>query len=120
MNIVCSELSNRRRDGRTDAASINIEFDDVTVTTLDWSLGVFLVEGYDGRLHSGDQVAVGIGFEVDGHHFHHVTPIEVVRVEPYSNQPAANFIGLDNETMSTLEGLLTGRLRRQIMRQKVG
>ena len=120
MKIVGSELSNRRRDRRTEATPIHIELDGETLTTLDWSLGGFLVEGYDGYLHTGDQLAVEIGFELDGTEFRHVAPIEVVRVEPYGNQLAANFIGLDNDTMSALEGLLTGRLRRQLMRKKAG
>ncbi len=119
MTIISTELSNRRRDKRTGNSPLHIEFDGVTLTTLDWSLGGFLVEGYDGYLHAGDQLAVEISFGLDGHDFSHVTSIEVVRIEAYGNQLAANFIGLDHDTINILEGLLTGRLHRQIMRKKV-
>ena len=120
MKIVSSELANRRRDKRVEAPLISIQIEGMTLSTIDWSLGGFLVEGYDGHLRAGDHATVEIEFEIDGTEFHNVAPIEVVRTEPYGNQLAANFTGLDDATMSTLEGLLTGRLRRQLMRQKAG
>ena len=118
MKVVSSELANRRRDKRVEAPLINIQIDGLALSTIDWSLGGFLVEGYDGHLRAGDHATVEIVFEIDGKGFHNVAPIEVVRIEPYGNQLAANFTTLDDATMTTLEGLLTGRLRRQMMRQK--
>jgi len=120
MKVVSSELANRRRDRRVEAPLINIQIEGMALATIDWSLGGFLVEGYDGSLRAGDHATVEIEFEIDGREFHNVVPIEVVRIDPYGNQLAANFTTLDDTTMTTLEGLLTGRLRRQIMRQKAG
>ena len=76
--------------------------------------------GFERALTEYGERGFEIVFEIDGKEFHNVVPIEVVRVDPHGNQLAANFTTLDDVTMTTLEGLLTGRLRRQMMRQKAG
>ena len=91
MKVVSSELANRRRDRRVEAPLINIQIEGMALATIDWSLGGFLVEGYDGSLRAGDHATVEIEFEIDGREFHNVVPIEVVRIDPYGNQLAANF-----------------------------
>ncbi len=113
LRIVGTQVHNRRRDRRVSVMPIQIELEDEIYTVLDWSLGGFLVEGYSGRLSTGDQVMTEILIIANGVEFRHVIRAEVTRTDPCVGQLAANFLALDNATIATLEGWLTGRLRRK-------
>lgn len=118
MKIVGTEVSDSRRDKRVDTIAIEIEIEDTIYTTLDWSLGGFLVDGYQGDQQPGDEIIVGISVTVGDKEYCHVARAEIIRIEAASNQLAANFMGLDSATIGTLEGWMTGRLRRQAQRGK--
>ncbi len=118
MKIVGTEVSDSRRNKRVDTIAIEIEIEDTTYTTLDWSLGGFLVDGYQGNHQSGDEIIVGISVTVGDKEYCHVARAEIIRIEAASNQLAANFLELDNATVDTLDGWMTGRLRRQVQRGK--
>jgi predicted component of type VI protein secretion system len=120
MKIVGTQVSNRRRDRRVSTVPIAIELEGKVYTSLDWSLGGFLIEGYDGKRRPGQEVTVGIQVVAGETELNHVARAEIVRVDLGTNQLAANFTALDNATLNTLEGWLTGRLRRQALRQKAG
>ncbi len=87
-------------------------------STLDWSLGGFLINGYQGEHQPGDEITVGISVTVDDKEFCHVAQAEIIRIESASNQLATNFLELDNAAVNTLDGWMTSRLRRQAQRGK--
>jgi hypothetical protein len=120
MKIIGLQLSNRRRDQRISVMPIQIELDGETYTSLDWSLGGFLIEGYEGQRRPGEEMMVGLQVIAQGVEFNHVARAEVVRIDPHGNQFAANFVALDNATLDTLEGWLTGKLRRKNRHKEAG
>ncbi len=120
MKVVGTQLSNQRRDTRVSVMPIQIEIEGETYTAVDWSLGGFLIEGYAGGLSAGEEIMIAIQVSTGGVSFNHAARAEVVRINPHGNQLAANFVGLESATLSTLEGWLTGRLRRKIQRDKTG
>lgn len=120
MKIIGVQLSNQRRDKRVSAIPIEIELEGEVYTTLDWSLGGFLIDGYAGRRRPGDEVTITIRVAANEVEFNHVAGAEVVRIDSLGKRLAANFVGLDSETLADLEGWLTGRLRRQQKRKKAG
>lgn len=116
MKIVGVDMANRRRDKRVETWPILIELEGKVYPTVDWSLGGFLIEGYDGRRRRGEEITVGILVQAGTEQLSHVARAEIVRRDVQAGHLAANFIGLDNATVDTLEGWLTGRLRRRMLR----
>lgn len=105
-------LRNRRRDRRSDVPPIHVEFDGQTVTTRDWTLGGVCLSPYRGRCLPGDRLSLLIFASVGERTVRHRVEAEVVRVDRVSEELAAQFVRLDAAAVDTLEGLLTGRLRR--------
>lgn len=116
MKIVGVEAANRRRDKRMETWPILIELEGKVYPTVDWSLGGFLIEGYDGRRRRGEEITVGILVKAGGAELSHVVRAEIVRRSVEAGRLAANFILLDNDTLDTLEGWMTGRLRRRMLK----
>ncbi len=110
---VHTKFDDSRRDRRVDMISIEIELEEKFYTTIDWSLGGFLIEGYEGRRRPGEVVTIGITVKVGEETYEHVASAGVVRFVPDKNQLAARFLRLDAATVNTLEGHMTGRLRRR-------
>ena len=110
---VHTKVDDARRDKRIDAISLEIELEDQFYTTVDWSLGGFLIEGYGGRRRPGEVVTIGITVKVGEETYEHAARAGVVRFVPGKNQLAARFLRLDARTVNTLEGHMTGRLRRR-------
>ena len=116
MKIVGVEMANRRRDKRVETWPILIELEGKVYPTVDWSLGGFLIDGYDGKRRRGEEITVGILVKAGTEQLSHVARAEIVRRDVLAGHLAANFIGLDNATVDTLEGWLTGGLRRRMLR----
>lgn len=116
MKVVGLELANRRRDKRVEVWPILVELEGKVYPTIDWSLGGFLIEGYDGARRRGEEITVGILVKAGTAELSHVVRAEVVRRNVTTGQLAANFIMLDNATVDTLEGWMTGRLRRKMLK----
>jgi hypothetical protein len=110
---VHTKIDDLRRDKRIDAISIDIELEEKFFTTLDWSLGGFLIDMYEGRRRPGDEVTVGIYVKVGDKTYEHTARAGVVRYVPDRKQLACRFLGLDAASISTLEGHMTGRLKRR-------
>ena len=110
---VHTKVEDARRDRRIDAISLEIELEKQFFTTIDWSLGGFLIEGYEGRRRPGDIIIIGITVKVGEETYEHAARAGVVRFVPDKNQLAARFLRLDAATVNTLEGHMTGRLRRR-------
>ena len=110
---VRTKVDDARRDRRVNMISIEIELEEQFYTTIDWSLGGFLIEGYEGRRRPVDVVTIGITVKVGEETYEHAARAGVVRFVPGKNQLAARFLRLDAATVNTLEGHMTGRLRRR-------
>ena len=110
---VHTKVDDARRDRRIDTISLEIELEEQFYTTVDWSLGGFLIEGYEGRRQPGEVVTIGITVKVGEETYEHTARVGVVRLVPDKNQLAARFLRLDAATVNTLEGYMTGRLRRR-------
>jgi hypothetical protein len=95
---------------------ILIELEGKVYPTVDWSLGGFLIEGYEGRRRRGEEVTLGIQVKAGESELSHVARAEIVRLNAATGHLAANFVMLDNATLDTLEGWMTGRLRRRLLR----
>ncbi len=110
---VHTKVDDARRDKRIDAISLDIELEDRFYTTVDWSLVGFLIDGYNGRRRPGEVITIGITVKVGEETYEHAARAGVVRFVPGKNQLAARFLRLDARTVNTLEGHMTGRLRRR-------
>ena len=110
--VIGAATANRRRDRRNAMPPIELEIEDVTYTTIDWGLGGFLVDPYEGTGRVGEPIALTIAVHIADRCYRHKVEAEIVRVDRRTRQMAAAFMGLPSEAMDTLEGLITGRLRR--------
>jgi len=103
---------NRRRDRRYEIPPIQVAFDGSLYTTTNWSLGGVPLSGFKGRRRAGDAVQIGLIAHDGEMAYRHSANAEVVRVGPPLGELALHFQELDPEALDTLEGLITGRLRR--------
>ncbi len=115
MKVVGTKISERRRDKRLTIRPITIELDGTSYETLDWGLGGFLIEPYEGSHRQGDNLYVRVTID-DGQQTHsHVVEIDVTRLDRKYGSLAAHFINMGDETFKTLEGWLSGRLTRDAL-----
>jgi hypothetical protein len=117
MKIIGVGATNRRRDKRVEARPVQVELEGRRYDTLDWSLGGFLIEGYDGRRRPGEPVMVGLTIKAGDRTYEHVVRAEIVRITGQNGRLAANFVDVDAETLDLLEGWMTGRLLRSARRR---
>jgi len=110
--IVAVGRKNRRRDHRVTIPPITLALDNQVYTTRDWSLGGFRVAPYGGVGLPGHMIPVVISVTVGRDVYRHEAKAEVVRINPRDRTLAARFTVIDASTIATLEGLITGRLRR--------
>jgi hypothetical protein len=108
---VSFDMHNARRDRRYPAPLLVITIDDGEYTTLNWSLGGFLITGFDRRISPGKPIAGTLGTPEQ--------PVmiefgaKVVRVgEPAAGQLAVQFTDLGERGLSVLERILTRRMFR--------
>jgi hypothetical protein len=108
---VSFDMHNARRDRRYPAPPLVITIDDGEYTTLNWSLGGFLITGFDRRISPGKPIAGTLGTPEQ--------PVmiefsaKVVRVgEPVAGQLAVQFTDLGEHGLSVLERILTRRMFR--------
>lgn len=111
--IVGSAGANRRRDRRYEIPSIEVALDRVMFTTANWSLGGVLLSGYRGRRRAGERVTIRLIARDEDTVYQHDAEAEVVRVAPKPGEIALHFTDLDWPAFDTLEGLITGSLRRK-------
>ena len=114
MKIVGKTIVERRRDQRAKLPPITLMVDGVRHVTSEWTLGGFLIRSYSGTRHVGEIIGVRIRVEAGvGRTYEHYADAQVARVERERRQLGARFIKLDEGAVETLEGWLTGRLRRR-------
>lgn len=110
--IVGHTGANRRRDRRYEIAPIEIAMDGARYVTANWSLGGALLSDYTGLRRVGDRLMAGLTPVESTGGPAHTVEVEVVRVGPAAGELALAFGRLDALALDTLEGLITGRLRR--------
>lgn len=110
--IIGYELENRREHRRMMMPPIQIEIDGVEYTTVDWSLGGFMLAPYVGRLRAGTSMPVTIIATTNGDMHRHFAIAEIVRVERAEKRLAGHFDRLDPRTVDSLERVILERLHR--------
>ncbi|MDH5488963.1 MAG: hypothetical protein OEX17_03440 [Rhodospirillaceae bacterium] len=92
----------RRNDVRIDDPSLVVKVDGKTYNTVNWSMGGFLIEGYEGALSTGALLTVA----ALGTNAKDLTDVciraRVVRSDPEKGYIAVNFLGLDSSAFSLL------------------
>ncbi len=112
MSFVQTGRAERRRHKRLGKHVITLELDGQFYSTMDWSLGGFSVDGYQGSLQPGNLVPVTIVLET-GHQTYEQTVLAcIVRNDDNGQKLAAKFNELGSETIDLLDGWQTGRLQR--------
>lgn len=107
MTSVQSENIDRRKDKRPGNRVITLELEGQFYSTLDWSLGGFMIEGYEGSLEPGKLSPVNIILEDGGDTIERTVTasvISIVRSNLELKQLAAQFNDLSDEAFDLLEG----------------
>jgi len=110
--IIGYELENRREHRRMMMPPIQIEIEGTEYTTVDWSLGGFMLAPYTGKLKGGASVPVTIIASTGGDMRRHFAIAEIVRVERAERRLAGHFDRLDPRTVDSLERVILERLHR--------
>jgi hypothetical protein len=101
----------RRRHERFTAPAVTLAFNGGRHTTESWSLGGFVVDGYQGSLSAGALISVE-GICTPGSE---MTPIEVrarvVRIDRKEKRLVVSFLDLDGRAFSVLKDLMAERMR---------
>ena len=108
---VTFDRHNARRDRRYPLPALVITIDGGEYTTVNWSLGGFLVTGFKGKIAAGKRIAgtLAVADQPLGFEF----TAKIVRSgEPEPDQLAVQFVELGEHGMSVLERLITRRLFR--------
>ena len=113
MGFVSTGKSERRRDKRLNKYVITLELQGQFYSTRDWSIGGFLIDGYQGSLQPGNVVPVNIVLESCAQTFEQQTDVMVARIDNLDQKLAARFSDLSDEAFDLLDGWQTGRLQRQ-------
>jgi hypothetical protein len=116
MKIVGTTISERRRNSRPKLPPIKVQIDGKVYFTTEWTLGGFLIDRYVGDRRVRDILTMIVLVETGGQKFEHFVDAEVVRIDHDKLIMAGKFIELDTEAVETLDGWLTGRLRRKVQK----
>lgn len=99
-----------RKHERGGSPLISVAFEGATYSAVNWSLGGFLIEGYEGKLTSGalfnvTEIGVSGG---------KMNPVEVrarvVRVDPAIRQLVVSFLDIDDKAFGLLQGYMAQRM----------
>lgn len=115
MKVTGTRARERRRDKRTTVRPITVELDGKSYETVDWSLGGFMIEPYEGDHMPGDRVYVRVTVYDGRDVYCHPIEVEVIRLDPKYGELGAHFLNIDDDTFTTLEGWIAGRLSRDAL-----
>ena len=87
---VHTKFEDARHDRCIEAISLEIELEEQFFTTVDWSLGGFLIEGYEGWRRPSDVIVIGITVRVGEETYEHAARAGVVRFVPGKKPPPAS------------------------------
>ncbi len=112
MRVATHFGDDRRKDRRIRLRSITMLIENVTYTTMDWGVGGFSIEGYQGNRKVGDFVTATIIIN-DGHKdVENIARARIVRIEDETRKLATAFGSLNIRIVSFIDAWLTGRLVR--------
>ena len=114
MKVVGKTIIDRRRNRRHNTPPITIVLDGKSYETREWTLGGFRIDRYTGDCFVDEFMPLTIRIDAGAEKFEVVADSQIVRVDRDRLQLAARFIDLDADTVNTLDGWLTGRLRRAV------
>jgi hypothetical protein len=101
----------RRRYKRVTAPAITIQVDDMLYQTHDWSMGGFMIEGYEGRLSPGALFTLKRIATLEGN----LAPVRVqsrvVRADPDRQRLMVAFLAVDEHAYAILSEHMAERLR---------
>ncbi|MGF1640151.1 MAG: hypothetical protein ACFCUO_04310 [Rhodospirillales bacterium] len=101
----------RRRHERFTAPAVTLAFNGGRHTTESWSLGGFVVDGYQGSLSAGALLVVEGICAPDGV----MTTVEararVIRLDRGRGRLVVSFLGLDGSAYAVLRDLMAARMR---------
>jgi PilZ domain len=101
----------RRRHERVTAPAITIQVDDVLYQTRDWSMGGFMIEGYEGKLSPGALFTLARMATLKGD----LTPVRVrsrvVRADPDRQRLMVGFLAVDEQAYAILSEHMAKRMR---------
>lgn len=106
-----SDQNERRQHNRVEELELVVRLDGKTYKTVNWSMGGFLLDDFDGSLATGALVTVA-GLGRDPKNIHKVDlPARVVRSS--ERVMAVNYLSLDSEAYAFLQGIMseTGKMR---------
>lgn len=101
----------RRRYQRVAAPAITIQVDDVLYQTHDWSMGGFMIEGYEGRLTPGALFTLKRIVTLKGDLASVRVPSRVVRADPDRQRLMVGFLAIDEQAYAILSEHMAVRLR---------
>lgn len=116
MNFIQAGNIDRRRDQRSSDRVITLELEGQFYSTLDWSLGGFLIEGYEGALEPGNSAAVSIILEDGSDTIEQSATASIIRIVQSDlelRQLAAKFDDLSDDAFGLLENWQSGNLDAQ-------
>ncbi len=97
----------RRRDKRRTSPRLHIRLQGGEYLTENWSLGGFLIDGYDGPLKPGQECSIEIVSEIRGKPVTVKADIEVMRINREAGELAAHFIRFPPGQFELLERIST-------------
>lgn len=101
----------RRRYKRVTAPAITIQVDDVLYQTHDWSMGGFMIEGYEGKLSPGALFTLRRIATLEGDLAAVRVRSRVVRADPDRQRLMVGFLAVDEQAYAILSEHITERLR---------
>ena len=110
MDFVPTDCAERRRENYPGNNVITLELDGEFYSTMDWSLGGFDVDGYQGSLQPGNLVPVTIVLET-GHQTYEQTAFVSIVLNA-GQKLAAKFNELGSDARDLLDDWQSGRLQR--------
>lgn len=101
----------RRRHERVTAPAITIHLDDGLYQTHDWSMGGFMIEGYEGKLSPGALFILRQIAALDGTLAAVKVRARVVRADPGRRRLMVGFLAVDAQAYAILSDHMAARMR---------
>ena len=117
MKVVGKTILERRRNSRPKLPPITIVLDGRSYETTEWTLGGFLIDRYIGDCFVEEVMPVTIKVDAGAQKFEHHGDCQVARVDRKRLQLAAEFLDFDADAVNTLDGWMTGRLKRAVKKK---
>lgn len=105
----------RRRHERISAPAISVELDGQVYCTTNWSMGGFVIDGYEGRYTPGSLITLERIADTDGALAPVLVRARAVRADRWRQRLVVGFLGVDERAYAILRDHMTQRM--QALRQ---